>query len=339
VAKNKKTDESDVAKEAVDLFGIIKDIGCNVSNDISTEENGIKLSTGLFSLDLILSEEGGFTSGVSEIYGPPGVGKSHVSLSVLEQAQLSGIGSFYINMERGINKSTTKCFPGIDTSKVLWIEPDDGQCALNAMEHILRNTTKSLIILDSIPACLTPAQIDAKSGDSFMAVIARSMSAFMPKAKILAKKNNSHVLLINQCRDNLKSPQGGKLTPGGWAIKYNCDWRIELMLMYGVGGSKAYIEKDGNTIGQRIKAEVAKSRYGRPFQTAIFPLIYGAGFDKELEVVELGLQFGLIKRSGAWYTVMDGEDKHQGEAGVANFLRANKPIFEALKEEIRKLFK
>ncbi len=168
-----------------------------------------------------------------------------------------------------------------------------------------------------------------------MAAVARLFTAFMPKAKIWSKMNENHIMLVNQCRDNLKSPQGGKLTPGGWAIKYNCDWRIELMLNY----PKPWIENRGITVGHKVKAEIAKSRYGRPFQTAIFPLIYGKGFDVGLELVEMGLQFGIITKGGAWFEVPGSDKKFQGELDTAEFIRENPKVQEQIKAEIRKLFK
>lgn len=329
----KKKEEATI-QNAVELSAVLEKLNCKILNDIQKEEIPFVLSTGLFSLDLILSSYGGLTQGVSEVFGPPSVGKSHLALSVLMGAQQAGLDTYYINMERGINKATVGCFKQLDPKKVVWVDPDNGQAAINAAEAILRNSKKSLIILDSIPACISAAQLDAKAEESSMAVIARLMAAFMPKAKIFTKVNECHVLLINQVRDNLKSMTGGKQTPGGWSIKFNCDWRIELGLSY----PKPWIEAGGEKIGHKVKAEIVKSRHGRPYQTATFPLVYGMGFDQALELVGMGLSFGLIERSGAWYVLPGVDQKLQGEHGVAEYLRTNLDVQEKLKEEIRKLF-
>lgn len=332
MARKKK--ERKVIAEANNIVNELEKLNCEVIGDIAEENIPFSISTGLLALDLIISDYHGLSSGVSEIYGPPGVGKSHLALSILSQAQKSGLNCFYFNMERGINKDLVGCFKDLDSTEVTWINPDNGQAALNGMEAILRGQPNSFIVLDSIPACVSAAQLDAKAEESTMAVIARLMSAFMPKAKILANKNKCHVLMINQVRDNLKSPIGGKQTPGGWAVKYNSDWRIELMLSY----PSPKIEHKGNLIGQKVKAEIAKSRHGKPFQTAIFPLIYGKGFDIGLGLVELGLQFGFISRSGAWYQILDQEQKVQGELEAANLLNSDQQTRDKLVKSIKELF-
>jgi len=330
----KKKDREEV-EAAIQINEQLCKLDCVVTSDLESLTAPYTLTTGLLSLDLILSTFGGFTMGCSEIYGKEGVGKSSLALSVMTEAQRIGMKCFYINMERGVHRGTIECFKELDPDRISWVAPAHGQAAINAIEAILRTVPKSFIVLDSIPACISAAQLDGAAEDSHMAVIPRMLSAFMPKARILTSSGQSHVMFLNQIRDNLKSPHGGKITPGGHAIKFYSDWRIELSLQY----PNPYIEKKGDTIGQKIKAETVKNRYLKPFQTAIFPLMYGHGFDHGLELTELGLQFGFIKKGGAWFNLDDCVEKFQGELQMAAFLNENAKERQVLETKIRTLFK
>jgi recombination protein RecA len=231
-------------------------------------------------------------------------------------------------MERAMTKSFIQCFPAVDPSKVLWIEPNHGQDAFNAIETILKVQKNCLIVLDSVPACITSAQLEEGAETEFYAPIPKLLNTFMPKAKTYCRRNNSVLILLNQLRDNMDrankySPKDR--VPGGRAIKFFCDWRISLK-------AKDKIKDGDERMGHMVQAMVVKNRANRPYQSATFPLIYGHGFNCGLELLELCIQLAIIKRSGAWYEYKD--QRFQGANKMALWIDSDTKVQEELKTKI-----
>jgi len=274
----------------------------NIFKGVDELEPAFEISTGSLSFDYIVG--GGICPGITEIYGTEGAGKSTIALSILAQAQKLGLECFYIDQERGITKSLLQTIDGLDLEKLSGkiLRPNDGQEALRAIEIIVQQIPKSCIVLDSIPACLSPSQIkEAIGNENSYAPLARLMSVFLPKIKMYCLNNNCALILLNQIRSKIGVYYGNpEDTPGGKAIKFYCDKRIEVRK----GNS---IKKDNNIIGHYVKIKVTKNKYSSPFKTTEVPLLYGIGIDRIRELIQLGLQLGLIKREGRKFHVRDHE--------------------------------
>jgi recombination protein RecA len=322
--KNKEISPLDIKKE-------LERLNCRIIKELDDLVSPYFISTGAFPLDLILTTDGGFGTGCIEIYGAEGIGKSSLGLNIIAEAQKRDLNCFYINIETAINKSIVGCFNELDSEKVTWIEPEQGQAALDAIEAILRNVPRSLIILDSVPACISIAQLDSSAGDTHMAAIARLFNNFMPKLKRFAKENDSILILLNQIRDNL-SPYGPReIVPGGHAIKYYCDWRLQLRM------DKRIQLTNKTIIGHRIKATTVKNRFMRPYQTAVVTLIYGQGFHCGYDLLDLGLGFGIIEQSGAWYEL--DNKRYQGQDNLAKAIKEDEKLQSRIKEAYLEILK
>lgn len=317
----------------LDINTILEKVSCRVLKQLDNNDMPYILKTNIFSLDLVLSEKEGFTSGCIELYGAQNIGKSSFALSMMAEAQKIGLSCFYINMERGITSSLVRCFNGLDSSKVFWVEPEHGQAAVNAIEQILRSTPRSFIVLDSVPACISSAQLDEGSEHEMYAPIPRLFSNFMPKVRIFSKQNESTVLLLNQIRDNVSGYGPKKIVPGGNAIKFYCDWRI------GLKREDYMKDKAENITGHKITAITEKNRFYKPFRSASFYLVYGKGFDSNLELLDVALQLSIIKPKGAWYSIPGLETNIQGQDKVAAYIAQSPELQEQIKNAVRAAIK
>jgi len=311
------------------ILSALSKLGCEITADLN-KDMPYFLSTGSPALDIILTEKGGLTTGCVEVFGPEGAGKSSFALATMAQAIKSEMHCFYINMERSITKSLVDCF--LDHTKVHWIKPEHGQAAFNGMEHILRTMPRSFIVLDSVPACISSAQLEEGAEKEMYAPIPKLLSTFMPKAKIFTEHNESTIMFLNQIRDNLTGYGAKHIVPGGQSIKFNNDWRIELKRT-----KKLQKNQDGPVYGHIVKATTVKNRFFAPYQEAILYLIYGKGFNAGLEVADLAMQLSLIKRSGAWYEIPGVDEKIQGFDNLGDYLVSHSDIMSTILEKIKKI--
>lgn len=323
-----------MAKDKDDIVEIAKELtnlGCRVVNDLKEIDSPYHLQCGLFSLDIILSEKEGFGGGKCvEIFGQEGAGKSSLALKLLGKAQKADHPCFYINMERSVTSSLVRCFPDIDPLKVQWIEPEHGQAAFNAIECICRTQKQPFIVLDSVPACISSAQMEEGSEKEFYSPIARMLSTSMPKIKRFVGESGALVIFLNQLRDNVTGYGEKEKVPGGRAIKFYCDVRLRLRV-------KEKIQSGDDVIGHRVEATTIKTRDINPFRKALFPLYYGKGFDIGGELLEMALQFGMVKKAGAWLE-FNGQKK-QGEMAMGNYISQNPDVQDKIKDAVRKLLK
>lgn len=310
----------------IDIAKALEKMGATVTNDIGAFDSPYYVRTGLWSLDFIISAGRGLPTGVIEYYGGESSGKTTAALQAMANAQALGMPCFYINAERALTKSLVDSFPGIDTSKVQWIDPDGGEAALNAIKLVLKNYENAFVVLDSIPACLPKDVLDEEAGKSNMARLARLFSPVMPDFKRLAWKSKSVVLLVNQMRDNI-SPMGYKpIKPGGHAISFYSDVVVRFRVT-------KKLKSGDDTIGHEMTSEVEKTRGQGIGKKAVSTLIYGNGFVEAYDVLDLALSLGMVTKSGAWYK-FDEETKAQGKEGAVALLCENQDMFSKLESQV-----
>lgn len=332
----KKSDSPDVINSELEK------LGCKIFTTLNELEPKTFIKTGLFAFDRIISDHEGFPgNGVVEIFGPNSTGKTSIALQVAARAQKTGRQVYYINAERGINSSIVKCFSDLDAEAVKWIEPDNGEAALDIMKTIMQTQPDSLIINDSIPACIPSNMVDASAGDSHVGDLARIFSKFMPVAKKLCRQNECLLLQLNQERAKIgPMARGGSEQPGGRAVKFYSDIRIKLTKKFKSGT----IESGGDQIGHIITATAVKTRWTAPFQTADIPLIYGHGFDCGRELLYCAELYSVISKKGAWYYYYDEgkedqepKEKFHGSKHAAAWIRQNPEVQKEIISRLRKI--
>ena len=326
-------------KKALDtaMEQIIKSYGQGAVMFLGAENNRAldieSVSTGSISLDMALGI-GGLPKGrIIEIYGPESGGKTTVTLHAIAEAQkLGGIAAF-IDVEHALDPVYAKSL-GVDIDNLIVSQPDTGEQALEIMETLARSGAIDIIVLDSVAAMVTRAEIDGEIGDSFVGVQARLMSAAMRRLTSVISKSNTVAIFINQVREKIGVMYGNpETTPGGRALKFYASVRIEVRK-----GEK--IIEGGEMIGYTTKCKVVKNKVAPPFKEAQFDMIFGEGISKLGEVITLGEELGIVKKSGAWYSY-NGERLGQGKEKAKQFLKDNPDVraeIEALiKENTAKL--
>ncbi len=321
----------------------IEKIGGKVFDKLDDLKPSYIIPTKLFSLDRIISDECGVPGNCCvDVYGENSTGKTSLALQTAASAQKQGMKVFYVNAERSINSSIVSCFPALDASKVLWVEPDNGEAAIDIMKMILKSETKCLVVNDSIPACLPSKISDASAGDSHVGDLARLFSPFMPIAKKFCRLNDNVLMQLNQTRSKIGPMSRGNEQPGGKAIKFYSDIRIELGRKY----PNPQIESGGDVIGHYISAKVVKTRWCVPFQQAVLPLIYGKGFDIGRELAECAIALGIVVRRAAWYNLYEEDadikrdepvQKFQGLNKLAAHIRQNKDMQKLIKNRVKEI--
>ncbi len=326
-------------KKALDtaMEQIIKSYGQGAVMFLGAENNRAldieSVSTGSISLNMALGI-GGLPKGrIIEIYGPESGGKTTVTLHAIAETQkLGGIAAF-IDVEHALDPVYAKSL-GVDIDNLIVSQPDTGEQALEIMETLARSGAIDIIVLDSVAAMVTRAEIDGEIGDSFVGVQARLMSAAMRRLTSVISKSNTVAIFINQVREKIGVMYGNpETTPGGRALKFYASVRIEVRK-----GEK--IIEGGEMIGYTTKCKVVKNKVAPPFKEAQFDMIFGEGISKLGEVITLGEELGIVKKSGAWYSY-NGERLGQGKEKAKQFLKDNPDVraeIEALiKENTAKL--
>lgn len=271
--------------------------------------------TGSIGLDYALGI-GGLPKGrIIEIYGPESGGKTTVTLHAIAETQkLSGMAAF-IDVEHALDPVYAKSL-GVDIDHLIVSQPDTGEQALEIMETLARSGAIDIVVLDSVAAMVTKAEIDGEIGDSFVGVQARLMSAAMRKLTSVISKSNTVAIFINQVREKIGVMYGNpETTPGGRALKFYASVRIEVRK-----GEK--IVDGGEIIGYTTKCKVVKNKVAPPFKETQFDMIFGEGISRLGEIITMGEELGFIKKSGAWYSY-NGERLGQGKEKTKKFLKEN----------------
>lgn len=271
--------------------------------------------TGSIGLDYALGI-GGLPKGrIIEIYGPESGGKTTVTLHAIAETQKLGGMAAFIDVEHALDPVYAKSL-GVDIDHLIVSQPDTGEQALEIMETLARSGAIDIVVLDSVAAMVTKAEIDGEIGDSFVGVQARLMSAAMRKLTSVISKSNTVAIFINQVREKIGVMYGNpETTPGGRALKFYSSVRIEVRK-----GEK--IVDGGEIIGYTTKCKVVKNKVAPPFKETQFDMIFGEGISRLGEIITMGEELGFIKKSGAWYSY-NGERLGQGKEKTKKFLKEN----------------
>ena len=289
------------------------------------------LSSGSILLDSCLGI-GGYPKGrIIEIYGPESSGKTTLALTAVAEAQSKGGIAAYIDAENSIDPEYAKNL-GVNIDDLILSQPDSGEEALEIVESLASSGVFSLIVVDSVAALVPKAELDGAMIDSSVGLQARMMSKKKKKITGVLSKNNCTVIFINQLRDKVGVIYGSnETTTGGRALKFFASVRIDIRRSEAI--------KDGiNIIGNTCNIKVVKNKVAPPFRSCKIDIIYGKGISKEGELLDLGLEYGYVKRSGSWYEIY-GERMGQGRETAKQFLAENTDIRDKLKENIVSNFK
>ncbi len=283
------------------------------------------IPTGSLTLDMAIGI-GGIPKGrVVEIYGPESSGKTTLTLHMIAEAQKQGGKAVFIDAEHAFDPKYAKSI-GVNLEDLIISQPDYGEQALEIAETLIRSGVVSLVVIDSVAALVPKAELEGDIEDSNIGLHARLMSKAMRVLKGAVNKSNTSLVLINQIREKVGVMFGNpETTTGGRAIKFFADLRLEVR--------KSDIKDAGEKIGSRVRVKVVKNKLAPPFKEAEFDILYGEGISQVGEILDLGEKFGLIKKSGAWYSYGD-QKIGQGREKAKEFLKENPDIYEELKEKI-----
>lgn len=291
-----------------------------------TTLNVESIPTGSIGLDMALGI-GGLPKGrIVEIFGPESGGKTTVTLHAIAEAQKRGGIAAFVDVEHALDPVYAKAL-GVDIDQLIVSQPDTGEQALDIMEALVRSGAIDIIVLDSVAAMVTKAEIDGEMGDSFVGVQARLMSAAMKKLTAVISKSNTVAIFINQLREKIGVMFGNpETTPGGRALKFYASVRIEVR-------KGEPIKEGADTIGNRTKCKVIKNKVAPPFKSCEFDMIFGHGISRTGEILDYAVELGLVKKSGAWFSYNDMRIG-QGRENAKKFIEENPDITKELEDKI-----
>jgi recombination protein RecA len=285
------------------------------------------IPTGSVALDLALGIGGIPRGRVTEIYGPESSGKTTLCLHVIANAQRAGGYAAFVDAEHALDPSyAAKC--GVDVNNLLISQPDTGEQALEIVDSLVRSNAIDVIVVDSVAALTPRAEIEGEMGDSHVGLQARLMSHAL--RKLTGAINNSHttVIFTNQLREKIGVMFGNpETTSGGKALKFYASVRLDIR-------RTDTIKQGQDAMGSRTRVRVVKNKVAPPFKTAEFDIMYSEGISREGGLIDMGLEMGLVKKSGAWFTVGDIR-LGQGRENAKEFLRQNTDVASAIEEQIR----
>src|SRR5210317_934955 len=285
------------------------------------------VSTGSIGLDVALGI-GGLPKGrVVEIYGPEASGKRTLTLQVIAEAQKMGGTAAFVDAEHALDPLYAEKL-GVNVDELLVSQPDTGEQALEITDMLVRSGAVDVIVVDSVAALTPKAEIEGEMGDSHVGLQARLMSQALRKMTANIKKSNTMVVFINQIRMKIGVMFGSpETTTGGNALKFYSSVRLDIRRI-------GAIKKGDEVIGNQTRVKVVKNKVSPPFKLAEFEILYGLGISREGEIIDIGVQHGLIDKAGSWYSY--GEDRiGQGKENVREFLKANPEIAAEIETKIR----
>ena len=285
------------------------------------------IPTGSINLDMALGV-GGFPRGrIIEIFGPESSGKTTLAIHAIAECQKQGGIAAFIDAEHAFDSFYAKKL-GVDIANLLVSQPDNGEQALEIADNLIRSGAIDIIVVDSVAALTPKAEIDGEMGDSKVGLQARLMSQAMRKLTSTISKTNCCCIFINQLREKIGVLFGNpETTTGGNALKFYASVRIDIRRIQAI--------KDGDqNVGNRVKVKVVKNKVAPPFRTCEFDLMFGEGISKLGEIIDLGVECEVIKKSGSWFSYGDTK-LAQGRESLKQVLRDNPELSEELEEKIR----
>jgi len=285
------------------------------------------IPTGSIAFDLALGI-GGFPRGrVIEIFGPEATGKTTLAVHVIAEAQKQGGQAAFIDAEHAMDPNYAASI-GVDVDNLLISQPDFGEQALEIAEVLVRSGAVDVIVVDSVAALVPKAELEGEMGDAHMGLQARLMSQALRKLTAIVSRSKTCFIFVNQIREKIGFFLGSpETTTGGRALKFYSSLRIDVRRVAAL--------KDGDrVVGNRVKVKIVKNKMAPPFRTAQFDIIYGEGISREGDLIDCGLEIGLVEKTGTWYSY-GGERLGQGRENVKKLLKERPEIADALDKEIR----
>jgi recombination protein RecA len=281
------------------------------------------IPTGSLSLDLALGVGGVPRGRIVEIYGPESSGKTTLSISIIAEAQKTGGLAAFIDAEHAFDPEYAKKI-GVNLEELLISQPDSGEQALEICETLVRSNALDIIVIDSVAALVPRSELEGEMGDSQMGVQARLMSQALRKLTGIVSKSKTVVIFINQLRMKIGVMFGNpETTTGGMALKFYSSVRIDIRRIEQIKSADA-------VIGSRVKAKIVKNKVAPPFRVGEFDIMYAQGISKEADILDLGVNFGIVAKTGAWFTWND-EKLGQGREAAKNFLKEHPEIADKIK--------
>lgn len=294
------------------------------------ENHGIAVEaipTGSLGLDIALGIGGVPRGRIIEIYGPESSGKTTLALHILAEAQKLGGEAAFIDAEHALDPNYAKAL-GVDIDSMLISQPDTGEQGLEICEALVRSGAVDVVVVDSVAALTPKAEIEGDMGDSHVGLLARLMSQALRKLAGAVSKTNCIVIFINQLREKVGVAYGNpEVTTGGRALKFYASVRIDVRRI-------ETIKNGSDMVGNRTKFKVVKNKVAPPFRIAEADILYGQGISKLGELVDLGVKFGIVQKSGSWFSM--GETRiGQGREAVKQFLQDNPDVSNEIERKIR----
>lgn len=285
------------------------------------------IPTGSIAFDLALGI-GGFPRGrVVEIFGPEATGKTTLALHVIAEAQKRGGMAAFIDAEHALDPKYASAV-GVDVDNLLISQPDYGEQALEIAEVLVRSGAVDVIVVDSVAALVPKAELEGEMGDAHMGLQARLMSQALRKLTAIVSRSKTCFIFVNQIREKIGVFVGSpETTTGGRALKFYASMRIDVRRLTAI--------KEGDAvIGNRVKIKVVKNKLAPPFKEAEFDIIFGEGISREGDLIDCGLQYGVLEKTGTWYSYR-GERLGQGRENVKKLLKENKELAAQIERDIR----
>ena len=302
--------------------GAVMKLGDNTAMQVDA------ISTGSLGLDMALGVGGGPRGRIIEVYGPESSGKTTLALHILAEAQKQGGEVAFIDVEHALDPVYARAL-GVDIDNLLVSQPDSGEQALEIAEALVRSGAIDVLIVDSVAAMTTKAEIEGEMGDSHVGMLARLMSQAMRKLTSIISKSNCVAIFINQIREKIGVVYGNpETTPGGRALKFYASVRMEVR--------KGEAIKDGTTIiGNRTRVKIVKNKVAPPFRECEFDILYGKGISRSGEVLDLAVDLDIINKSGSWFSY-EGQRLGQGRDNIKELLQNTPQLMQEVEEKIKK---
>lgn len=329
----KQEDDSKVKAIQAALLQIEKQFGKGAAMKLG-EKAAIpveSISTGSLGLDYALGIGGVPRGRITEIFGPESSGKTTLALHIIAEAQKKKGYAAFVDAEHALDANYAKAL-GVNTEELIVSQPDYGEQALEITEQLIRSGAIDVIVIDSVAALVPRAELQGEMGEAQVGLQARLMSQALRKLAGIVAKSNTAVVFINQVREKIGIMFGNpEVTTGGRALKFYATVRIEIRRI-------SSIKEGENVTGSHTKVKVVKNKLAAPFKEAEFDIDYGKGISKSGELIDMGVEFKIIEKSGSWFTYKDTR-LGQGRENAKIFLEQNQDIMDKIEKEVRqKLF-